>query len=159
MPATAPPSWDLVAEDFRPDGALRDIYVLDTDISLWGRALAYVASRYEHVRFSGAWSGPDLPRDAATLFPTDPDAELTSMFIDVSGVQLTCHFFTTDEIELDLDPADVTDPGRLDAVIEFMQGLSDAVGKDVLLTYENMQNAVILRCRPRTRSPNAANAT
>lgn len=148
MVDTASP-WDLVAEAFRYDGMTRDIYILETDISHWQRALAYIARRYDCVRFHGGWNGPDFPLDVATtLFPRDPEAPRTTMTVDISGLHVNCHFFALEEIEFDLDPADVMDADRLEAVIRFMSGLASAAGKDVLLTAENVRDAVILRCRP-----------
>ena len=48
-----------------------------------------------------------------------------------------CHFFTTDEIELDLDPREVTSQGQLDAVLDFISNLGAALQRDVVLTEEN----------------------
>lgn len=139
------PAWADVAGGFQPDGSLRDVYVLNADVTLWERAVAYVVGRYADVRFSKPFPGPG---QVATLFGTGPDSELTSMSVDVGGAGLACHFFTPDEIELDLDPRQVTGDAALAAVVEFMNGLAAAVGKDVILTHENVRDAVILRCRP-----------
>lgn len=68
--------------------------------------------------------------------------------MDVSGIQLNCHFFTVVEIEFDLDPRKIVDPGKLDSVFDFMRGMANAVGKDVVLTLENHPQHVIFRCRP-----------
>jgi hypothetical protein len=73
---------------------------------------------------------------------------LTSLSLDVGGVRVNSHFFATDEIEFDLDPAEVGAPARLDGLFAFMKGLANAVGKDVLFTPENMREIPIFRCRP-----------
>lgn len=61
---------------------------------------------------------------------------------------MNCHFFAVEQIEFDLDPAEVSDPSRLEGLFAFMKGLASAVGKDVLLTPENVPSIVIFRCRP-----------
>jgi hypothetical protein len=63
-------------------------------------------------------------------------------------VRVNCHFFTTEETEFDLDPAEVSDPAKLDGLFKFMKGLASAVVKDVVLTPESMPQIAIFRCRP-----------
>ena len=50
---------------------------------------------------------------------------------------IACHFFTPDEIELDLDPAEVSSQGAMDSVLRFMGCLGSCLGRDVTLTEEN----------------------
>ena len=139
--------WSAFEPEFYRDGSLRDIYVLNTQLPHWAAAVDFVAERYA-LSFTGAWQGASLPRDIEQLFPTDPESQATALSVDVGGVLVNCHFFAVDEIEFDLDPADVRDPSRLDGLFAFMKGLANAVGKDVLLTPENMREIAIFRCRP-----------
>jgi hypothetical protein len=44
-----------------------------------------------------------------------------------------------EEIELDLDPRDITDTDQFISLLSFMLGLSDALGKEIRLTPENME--------------------
>lgn len=81
------------------------------------------------------------------LFPQNDESEST-LLIEVSGVQVNCHFFDATEIELDLNPADVREPSALDGIFTFMKGLAKSVDKDVRLTPENMREIAIFRCRP-----------
>lgn len=139
--------WSVFESEFYRDGSLRDIYVLNTHLQDWATAVKFVAGRYA-FHLSGAWQGTLFPPGIEPLFPTGPESQLTALSFDVGGVRLNCHFFAVDEIEFDLDPAEVSDPSRLDGLLAFMKGLSNAVGKDVLLTPENMRDFAIFRCRP-----------
>jgi hypothetical protein len=68
----------------------------------------------------------------------------------VGGVTLNCHFFYEGEIELDVDPREVTDDARADAILTFMAELGQAMKKEVLMTAENVSDAVIFRYDPAT---------
>lgn len=139
--------WDIFKAEFYRDGSLRDIYVLDTQLRDWNAAAKFIAQRYR-LEFTGGWKEATFPTDIGQLFPTSPDSQLTALSFDVEGVRVNCHFFTTDEIEFDVDPAEVNEPSRLDALFAFMKELATAVGKDVILTPENMREIAIFRCRP-----------
>jgi len=138
--------WTVFEAEFYRDGSLRDIYVLDTQLQDWAAAANFIARRYR-FEFTGAWQEASFPSDIERLFPTDPESPLTTLSLDVSGVRVNGHFFTAHEIEFDLDPAEVSDPSRLDGLFAFMKGLASAVGKDVLLTPENMREIAIFRFR------------
>jgi hypothetical protein len=139
--------WGTFAGEFYRDGSLRDIYVFNTRLRDWANAAAFIVDQKYKVEFSGAWAQPRFPSDIAKLFPKGPESELTVLAIELSGVEVNCHFFSPNEIEFDLDPAEVSDPSKLDGVFNFMKGLANAVGKDVVLTPENMPQIEIFRCR------------
>ena len=66
---------------------------------------------------------------------------------------MNCHFFLEDELELDLDPEELTDDdddARADAIPMFMAELGEALRKPVLMTAENAPDAVIFRYDPAT---------
>jgi len=139
--------WSVFEPEFYRDGILRDIYVLKTQLQDWAAALNFVAGR-SRFEFTGAWQGTSLPSDIERLFPTGPESEVTTLSVDLCGVQVNCHFFTTDEIEFDIDPAEVCAPSKLDGLFAFMKGLASSVGKEVILTPDNMPKIVIFRIRP-----------
>jgi hypothetical protein len=140
--------WSAFAAEFYRDGSLRDIYLKDTQLDDWNIIAQFVLGHAYPIAFSGAWSSVTFPPDIARLFPKSADDELTLLEIDVSGVRVCCHFFTEQEIEFDLDPSDVDTPYKLDAIFHFMKGLAAAIGKDAVLTPENMPDTPIFRCRP-----------
>ena len=50
-----------------------------------------------------------------------------------------------DEIELDIDPREVTSPTAVDRVLEFMERLGAHLARDVILTEENSPEHVWFR--------------
>jgi hypothetical protein len=62
-------------------------------------------------------------------------------------VRINCHFFVPDEIELDIDPREVTGPEELAAVLQFVEQLARATGKDAVLTPESSPEIVLLHYR------------
>jgi len=139
--------WSLFEREFYRDGSLRDIYVLDATPQDWVEAARFLATAYS-LRFSGGWNGATFPSDVLTLFPKTETDLLSLLSIDVCGMHVNCHFFVDDEIEFDVAPEEVISGDRLDAVFGFMKGLATAVGKDAVLTPENMRDIVIFRARP-----------
>jgi hypothetical protein len=61
---------------------------------------------------------------------------------------INCHFFTEQEIELDLDPREVNSEERLNSLFRFMKVLGKHLGKEVILTLENSPHLVLLRTSP-----------
>jgi hypothetical protein len=143
-------SWETAAQDFRRDGGLRDIYVLDATLADWQAAFDRVRVTYDPIRFTIDGEPATLPPSVTEIFPIWERASPALQF-EVGGVEVMCHFFASDEIEFDLWPQDVTGPERLDAVAAFMRELASAVGKPAVLTMENMREAVILRADPVTK--------
>ena len=139
--------WRIVAEDLKPDGALRDIYVHHTTLADWQVALDHVRERYAPLAFTVDGDPADLPRPVADIFPIG-DRAVASLSFDVGGIDVACHFFTEEQIEFDLRPEEVTGPERLAVLVSFLRELSTAVGKPAVLTMENVPDAVILRADP-----------
>jgi hypothetical protein len=144
-------TWDLVKPWFAPDGALRDIYVHDTSRSDWQALIAGLATwgYPTHWAIDGRDASPRASADAA--FAASEHAAVL-LRIDVASVKLHCHFFTADEIELDLDPKQVHDQSAFDAVLTFLRRLGDSLKKPVKLTMENCPEALIVVYSPTHRS-------
>ena len=140
-------SWAEAAEDFTPDGSLRDVYVLGTDRGDWERVYRFLRERFPHSfeldneKVPPPETAEELLRLRSTVAPL--------LRLDVSGMQVNCHFFCEEEIELDLNPREVTDEARFGAVIGLLENLGRLVGKRVILTYENAQDAVVLEYDPK----------
>jgi hypothetical protein len=125
-------NWNTFAPEFYRDGSLRDIYVFNALLDDWTKAARFIVDRGYATRFSGAWTQSSFPSDIGTLFPEGRKDELTLLSVDVFGVSINCHFFSADEIEFDLNPVEISGPDNLAAVFDFMSGLANAVGKDVV---------------------------
>jgi len=141
-------AWNNVAQEFAFDGSWRDIYVFDVDLQAWQRTLDELRrhARYELVYHRGG-DVSELPAAAADAFPADGQAD-RMLSVKFAGVQANCHFFIPEEIEFDIDPREVQGQSQLNALLAFMRLLSDATGKDAVLTPENCPEVVVFRSRP-----------
>jgi hypothetical protein len=138
----------IYQEAFGCDGSHRDFYVRSTSLNDWHDFLKFVNSTRYRLSFQINGTPVRVPSDATSLFSSDTQPLLQ---IDVAGVTLNCHFFLEAEIELDLDPQELTDAhddARADAILMFMAELGDALRKPVLMTAENAPDAVIFRYDP-----------
>ena len=138
-------------EAFEVDGFLRDIYVLSTSLDDWDEFLKYVkSSSYPHS-FGVNHTLAPMPQDARIALSLRHDAA-PLLQIDLRGATLNCHFFHDADIELDLDPREIVDDTRADAVLAFMAEMSAALRKEVRLTEENSPERIIFQCEPKTGS-------
>jgi hypothetical protein len=144
-----PLSWSRVAPDFVPDGSLRDVYVQGAELHDWDVALAYFRATYPPLAFTIDGETAPMPARAADAFAVRPGASPRLSF-SAGGVNLACHFFTPEEIEMDLLPQHVDSPERLESVADLLRGLATVTGKAAVLTAENQPDAVILRADPAT---------
>ena len=144
------PTWTECSADFAPDGSLRDIYVENTTLSDWDRLLQWVRS--SPLAFSFLHEGRPMPLPAAAgdVFALSGTAA-SILTIHLGALSLNCHFFSDDEIELDLDPRELTDERAFSALLGFVRGLGDALARDAIVTHENFKWAVLLRYTAATR--------
>ncbi len=134
--------WDECKAAFYADGSLRDIYVHNTMAADWGKFLKYVSSLKTSCFRDGK---PDqLPTQVPEIFKKSGISSLL-LVIELGKVKLNCHFFTVDEIELDIDPKEVTSQQELDAVIDVLVGIGRSLSKDVFLTDENLPESIWFR--------------
>ena len=139
--------WDQVGCEFYQDGSWRDIYVLGTSIEHWQLALDALRSSSFRTRYFRDRVESPLPPTAAEAFP-EPGFADRLLSVDLRGPIANAHFFTETEIEFDLDPREVCSQRELDAVLEFMQLLASATGREAILAPENQQHIPIFRVRP-----------
>ena len=138
--------WETVRDEFAFDGSWRDIYVLNTDMSLWQRMLDRLRADGYELAYSRDGDLVQLPTRAETIFGDNQCARLLA--VRFGGVQANCHFFTSDEIEFDIDPREVTSQPQLDALLQFLRDLAMSVGRQVILCPENTPDFVILHMSP-----------
>ncbi len=128
---------------FHKDGSLRDIYVQSVTIEDWERFLNFVRSGGFSLRYFRDQGVAPLPSSAAQILR---DRSCThNLVINLGKVEICCHFFAEDEIELDIDPREVTSDISKDRVLDFMARLGANLGRDVILTEENSPESVWFR--------------
>ncbi len=131
---------------FKSDGALRDVVVGDTSVEDWGRFRWFlVAGDYTLTFFSDDEEEP-LPEEFSSLVQEPEFGQLLQ--IDLGQTVLFCHFFGSEEIELDLQPEDVNSEEALESVLNFMMDLGNALDKTVVLTPANRHDRPLLSFTP-----------
>ena len=137
--------WDKCKDAFQTDGSLRDIYVLNTAIMDWVR-LFDVCSMYDTTLYC---DGDPIPMilDPATVFQRSSKHSYYLKVL-VEGVALHCHFFTVEEIEIDVDPKEIKSQPDLDAVLDVMGSIGRRLAKPVILTEEAAQDFVWIAFDP-----------
>ena len=141
------PSWERCRTDFAWDGSLRDIYVREASIQDWDKLLRSLPSwPYRCALSIGEQSSP-LALDAQDLFRPSSRGQ-SHLVITVGSAAVHCHFFSTDELEFDLDPRQVDGTESFEALIDFMKRLGSLLRKPVVLTPENAPHLAIIEYRP-----------
>lgn len=68
----------------------------------------------------------------------------TILKIDVNErVRLHCHFFVSEEIELDLDPKEIANEEDFIKLLGFLEWLGRSVSKELIITNEGAENEVL----------------
>jgi len=142
------PIFDDMAALWECDGSLRDIYVQNTDAVHWGR-FDRLLGQYECTyRFDGV----------ALPFPGSLSALMNHEGAHVLSIQLAgavvicCHFFTPEQLELDISPKEIAGPFQHDQVLAFVENLAQALELPADITPENGENKPFLSYVPRTQS-------
>jgi hypothetical protein len=141
----------IYEEAFARDGSHRDLYVRSTSLNDCHDFLKFLNSTDYRLSLQTDGTPTRMPSDVTPLFSADTP-RLPQIYL--GGITLNCHFFLEDEIELDLDPEELTDDdddSKADAILAFMVELGEALRKPVLMTAENAPDAVIFRFDPEAK--------
>lgn len=141
--------WKTVASEFAWDGSLRDMYVFATSLAEWDQFLEALQVWGYATRFSIDGEPAVLPQTATDAFEILQRA-MPLLQIDLGGITLCCHFFTDEELELDLDPLEIDSPQKLALLTEFMRQLGRTLQRPVVVTPENSPEISILCYEPNT---------
>jgi hypothetical protein len=139
--------WQRIAPDFEWDGTWRDIYVFGTDLLDWQRVLDALRTWDPAPTLAIGGQPAPVPDKVENIF-AEARQQGALLSVKVSSALVKCHFFDHDEIEFDLDPREVAGPTQLEGFERFMGLLGRATGKPVVMTMENIREAVILRYTP-----------
>ena len=125
------------------DGSLRDVYLSNTSQEDWNAFLALATQYPSEYLFDGEVK--DMPNLVA-IFENREGTHL--LRITVGAAQINCHFFTHEEIELDIDPRQVKSQETHTAILGFVEAVADATGKLARITPENSPELPILSYEP-----------
>jgi hypothetical protein len=139
--------WNEIKAELEPDGSLRDIYVLDTNISIWEKLLTEITLSKYVFKFTHGEIQLDIPSCFSSI-KTLQESNPTTLTILVNHIKINCHFFVESEIEMDICPSEVNSEDNFNSLIEFLKWLSKVSNSNVVLTHENSEDHVILTvCR------------
>ena len=141
---SANPLWTACRDDFAPDGSLRDVYVEHTVLADWERLLGWLRSTSFALSFSHDGNSMPLPSTVHEVFALSRSAS-SILTIQAGPLAINCHFFAEDEIEMDIDPTQLTDEHSFAHLLGFVRGLGNALQHDVIVTHENFKAGVLLR--------------
>ena len=142
--------WKMCKQDFEWDGSWRDIYVFHTTLEDWRLLFALLRSDYQ-LEISTDGTVQSLPTANDDLLAL-PQEFLPHWRFRVGGLRVVCHFFSSDQMEFDVDPREITSQTGLDTLLGFVQRLGDFISKPVVLTPENGPEIPIITYDPKTRA-------
>jgi len=125
-----------IVQKLAPNGALRDLLVLETSMDDWQRLIDFIGTQTTKITY--AENGKTLPprTSAVDYFRSEVERPSRSMRFQIAGMDFHCHFFEVDRIEIDIDPRQIVGRLALDSLLDFMFSLGRRLGKDVLLSDE-----------------------
>lgn len=139
--------WDQARTWFEIDGALRDILVRDTVEADWDRLFEAVTEWGYQATWSVGGESIAAPESASAAL-SDPEPLLFSIQVGPASVNL--HFFSVDEIEMDIDPREIQTPSAFEQIQGFISGVGQRLRKPVLLTHEGMHDPAFMVYDPET---------
>jgi hypothetical protein len=114
--------------------ALLDIYVVETCLDDWRRAMDAVRQTGWRLFYSEDGEERSMPDDVEEVLARCPHILL--QIWPSERVSINCHFFAGDEMEFDASPREIEDQTDFDALCEFITTLGRALGKPVLVGIE-----------------------
>jgi hypothetical protein len=127
------------------DGSLRDVHVFGASEADWLSLLAISETHRSAYFFDGVQQ--PLPQLRA-IFDNHEGTHLLQ--IDAGGVQVNCHFFVPEAIELDIDPRQVVDETCHESVLILLEELARSTQKPLVLTPENTPESPCLSFDPKS---------
>jgi len=132
------------------DGSWRDIYVLNATTKDWEKWVDLVNKKYR-VEFWDAKT--DLKTDKIDFtivkeyWDSNGDREIVSATIKLGSININCHFFDDSEIENDIDPIEIRSQEDHEKLVDYLNDISVALDKEVIVTDENTKDSVLMRIK------------
>ncbi|PET42346.1 hypothetical protein CN514_22765 [Bacillus sp. AFS001701] len=129
---------EVLDKVFFVDGSLRDIYVLDVNLDDWQKLIDWLCLSDWGIEFYiDGQKNTNKITNVSKLFEEKKDKSVL-LSIDIKGVLINCHFFVEGELEFDLNPKEIKGLNEARSVFEFMSKLSNILGKEIILTEEDI---------------------
>ena len=133
--------WEKHKWIFEPDGSLLDIYVQETELEDWLILIDFLNADYK-IKYAPTFENEfdnKINKDYITKLLLDQTGELERRTVSIFSGNLffNCHFFLEDEIEFDTEPGAIKVQEDFETLISFMNAVSKALNKEIILTPEN----------------------
>ena len=146
-------SWEQLQQYvYYGDGTWRDIYVLDASRADWKIWADSVNANYR-VEFNDGnddWHNQIDFAVVESYWDSHGQANMLTAHFFVGEIDVSCHFFRDDEVENDIDPQKIISYEAHQQLMDYLMRLSQALGKEVVLTPENDTPA---SCNPQWPGP------
>lgn len=133
-------NWENIKWIFEQDGALRDIYIQNTEISDWANVIYLLNSKYEltfGVDDKNLDDKIDVEYVKIMFADQTGELEVKSATIHLNGIIVKCHFFLEDQMEFDINPTQIYSETELKKITDFMTAISSRLSKQIKLCGEN----------------------
>jgi hypothetical protein len=133
---------------FEDEGLLRDIYVLNTNITDWKKWVDIVNENYSVEFYNGQTKATENKINFLVVqdYMTGKTDLLNLATINLNGIDINCHFFTDQEIENNVDPIQIKTIEDHNRLLDYLQTVSTVLNKRIILTPENSRNYVLIEC-------------
>ncbi|MFC0132624.1 hypothetical protein [Massilia eurypsychrophila] len=142
------PNFHEVAGLWERDGSLRDIYVQDTEAVHWNR-FDQLLSQYT---CSYTFDGVAAPFPGAQSVLRNREGSHVLSILLNGPVEVCCHFFIAEQLELDISPKEITGAIEHDEVLSFVENLAEALELSADITPENSEHTPFLTYVPQSRT-------
>jgi hypothetical protein len=142
-------NWETCRKEFAPDGALRDIYVLGTNIDHW-KKLFEILKSFSAPEYCVDGDVHPIPAGVEEIFDIRAAASPLLRFRK-AGVTVVCHFFCVDQIELNVDPREVSSVEAFDGLTGLLKLLGDSLDRRVIMSYESDEQHPFITYEPSTK--------
>lgn len=129
-------NWNDIKWIFEPDGGLIDIYVQEVSLNEWEKIIDLINKKYK-VNFGDAREKIDKQYVIEYLRDEKGEIEYKIASIVLGTIKLNCHFFLEDQIEFDIDPAEINSIEDFILIESFMIDISKLINNQITLTSEN----------------------
>jgi len=144
------PRWSDVQNAWEPDGVLRDVYVHGTSEADWQTVVDVIRSEEWLASYSEDGEEYPMPNSIDQIFDRRSRVATLWAITPASGIQINCHFFTSEDIEFDLAPTEIVGQTVLDVVAGFVRLIGRASGKPASVCYENWPHEPFMVYDPTT---------
>ena len=139
--------WEGLRRQFEIEGALIDLYVDESSVSAWQKAIDWIRSTTESI-YQEDGVTTEMPQSVAEVFGRVDEVSVSFGFAATEDVWVSAYFFSPEWFELTLDPAEIQSEEALDVIIALMMKLGTLLDEPVLLTLESDPELAFLAYNP-----------